>query len=202
MPSKFQATSERQRRCRGLRKSEGTPTGGKRIINEGSAYGRGGRHIFFPREHKSKIRDSSHSLHKRTMKTGPETTAKLYRSGAARSTRSQAARVNLFVLIRILFQYLDRVDQTALQLAKEVSSCPLSPSLLSTPCFYHLITTCLLRSVRRSKIASGSTIRMSPSMKPSPTRYATECDMPWAMIIGGRRGDSRGLCWMSKRSTS
>ena len=39
----------------------------------------------------------------------------------AASERSQAVRMNLFVLIRVLFQYLERVDTTILDLAKEVS---------------------------------------------------------------------------------
>ena len=33
----------------------------------------------------------------------------------------QAIRMNLFVLVRILFLYLERVDRTVLDLAKEVS---------------------------------------------------------------------------------
>jgi hypothetical protein len=33
----------------------------------------------------------------------------------------QALRMNLFVLVRILFQYLERVDTAVLSLAKEVS---------------------------------------------------------------------------------
>jgi len=36
------------------------------------------------------------------------------------SQRNQAVRMNLFVLVRILFQYLERVDGTLLDLAKEV----------------------------------------------------------------------------------
>lgn len=36
------------------------------------------------------------------------------------SQRSQTVRMNLFVLVRILFQYLERVDSSVLHLAKEV----------------------------------------------------------------------------------
>lgn len=44
--------------------------------------------------------------------------------------RSQAVRMNLFVLVRILFQYLERVDKDILDLAKEVSIFIMFPSLL------------------------------------------------------------------------
>lgn len=41
-------------------------------------------------------------------------------SGVAAGTQSKA-RMELFMLVRILFQYLERVDQRVLDLAKEVS---------------------------------------------------------------------------------
>ena len=43
------------------------------------------------------------------------------RRPAAGSMHSHALRMNLFVLVRVLFQYLERVDKTVLDIAKEVS---------------------------------------------------------------------------------
>eukprot|EP00578_Thalassiosira_sp_NH16_P014611 CAMPEP_0181123582 /NCGR_PEP_ID=MMETSP1071-20121207/25986_1 /TAXON_ID=35127 /ORGANISM="Thalassiosira sp., Strain NH16" /LENGTH=199 /DNA_ID=CAMNT_0023208753 /DNA_START=68 /DNA_END=664 /DNA_ORIENTATION=- len=40
--------------------------------------------------------------------------------GGVASQRSTVVRMNLFVLVRILFQYLERVDPSSLNLAKEV----------------------------------------------------------------------------------
>ena len=58
-------------------------------------------------------------------KTGQE--QRLGGGGGAASARRQAGgggstivRMNLFVLVRILFQYLERVDPSSLDLAKEV----------------------------------------------------------------------------------
>ena len=43
-------------------------------------------------------------------------------AAGSQTTRLQSDRKDLFVLVIILLEYLDRVDGTALNLAKEVSS--------------------------------------------------------------------------------
>lgn len=40
---------------------------------------------------------------------------------SARRMKEQAARMDLFMLVTVLFEYLDRVDKTMLNMAKEVS---------------------------------------------------------------------------------
>jgi len=48
------------------------------------------------------------------------TRPRLAGSGRPAANQSQAVRINLFVLVRVLFQYLGKVDKTLLVLAKEV----------------------------------------------------------------------------------
>lgn len=56
------------------------------------------------------------------MRAEPVSDAELDRAaGVGESRWSQAARASLFELMRILLQYLERVDQATLRLAKEVS---------------------------------------------------------------------------------
>jgi hypothetical protein len=58
------------------------------------------------------------------MNTGNEKTSGVQFGQAAMGTaaqRSSVVRMNLFLLVRILFQYLERVDPSTLTLAKEVS---------------------------------------------------------------------------------
>ena len=63
--------------------------------------------------------------------------AKRPASGQSAGMHSRAERMNLFVLVKTLFQYLERVDKTMLDLAKEVSLC-LANFCAAAAALYHI----------------------------------------------------------------
>ena len=77
------------------------------------------------------------------MNTGNEKTSGVQFGQAAMRTaaqRSTVVRMNLFVLVRILFQYLERVDPSTLTLAKEVSLIVDFDALHNLPRVSHILT--------------------------------------------------------------
>ena len=54
--------------------------------------------------------------------SGGQSVASSLASAASQASANRAVRMNLFVFIRVLFQYLERMDKTLLLLAKEVSA--------------------------------------------------------------------------------
>ena len=82
--------------------------------------------------------------------TGDEKTSGVQFGQAAPGTaaqRSTVVRMNLFVLVRILFQYLDRVYPSTLTLAKEVSLIMEFDALHNFPCVSRCILTNIIFSL-------------------------------------------------------
>ena len=140
-------------------------------------------------------------------------------SHAVASESTRRNRMDLFILVRILLQYLERVDPGTLTLAREVSfshvvvssecktvpsprSATPSPRVAHTPRTSHNIISHPL-SDRSSRIADASTTRPSPSTLHSPTPYANVCESPSArrtgrplgVYIGDWRSTNAGRGW-------
>jgi hypothetical protein len=84
------------------------------------------------------------------MNSGHEKTPSVQFGQAALGTaaqRSTVVRMNLFVLVRILFQYLERVDPSTLTLAKEVSLIIELDAVLNLPRVSRCILTNIIKCV-------------------------------------------------------
>jgi hypothetical protein len=89
-------------------------------------------------------------LRSKIMNTGNEKTAGVKFGQAVLGTaaqRSTVVRMNLFVLVRILFQYLERVDPSTLTLAKEVSLITEFDALHNLPRVSRCILTDIMKYV-------------------------------------------------------
>jgi hypothetical protein len=117
-------------------------------------------------------------------------------------------RVNLFILVRILLQYLEKVDPATSTFAREVSfshnavssecktvpsprAAAPSPCVAHTPRTSHNIISHTLNN-RSSRIADASTTFRSPSSLHSPTPYTNVCEKPSARRTGRSLGVYRG----------